>query len=206
MIATAATAALETAVNRYLELDPDAKQKLARLHGHVIGIDLSGLVTLYLIPGPEGIHVTTHHEGEPDCTLHGSPFDLMRMTRTKTSADHLFAGRVSVEGDSELGHRFGKLLAGMDVDWEEQLSRITGDVVAHEMGKGARAIASWSTATADTASRNLQEYLQEEIRFLPTRYEVEEFLAEVDVLRDDVARLRARLQRVRALAALRAGG
>jgi ubiquinone biosynthesis protein UbiJ len=105
---------------------------------------------------------------------------------------------VTVEGDNELGHRFGKLLAGMDVDWEEQLSRITGDVVAHEMGKGARAIGNWSTATLDTASKNLQEYLQEEIRLLPTRYELEEFLAEVDTLRDDVARLQARLQRVRA--------
>ena len=197
MIASVASAALEEAINRYLELDPDAKTKIAQLHGRVVGIELAGIGTIYLVPGPEGIQMTGHHEGEPDCVLKGSPLDLMRMTRSEDSAKHLFAGRVTVEGDSELGHRFGKILASVDIDWEEQLSRITGDVVAHEMGKGARAVANWGKATADTASKNLQEYLQEEIRLLPTRYEVEEFLAEVDTLRDDVERLQTRVERMR---------
>lgn len=197
MIATAASAALEAAVNRYLGLDPDAKRKIAELHGRVVGVELSGIGTLYLVPGPEGLQITTQHEGEPDCTLQGSALDLIRMSRSEDSAEHLFAGRVSIAGDSELGHRFGKILGAMDIDWEEQLSRITGDVVAHEMGKGARAMVNWGRVTADTAGKNLQEYLQEEVRLLPTRYEAEEFLTGVDTLRDDVERLQTRVERMR---------
>jgi ubiquinone biosynthesis protein UbiJ len=43
---------------------------------------------------------------------------------------------------------------------------------------------------------NVSEYLQEEGRDLPTPTEVDEFLAGVDQLRDDVERLEARLARL----------
>ena len=44
---------------------------------------------------------------------------------------------------------------------------------------------------------NIREYLQEESRDLPSRYEMDRFADEVDVLRDDVDRLAARLKRLR---------
>ena len=44
---------------------------------------------------------------------------------------------------------------------------------------------------------NIREYLQEESRELPSRYEVERFTADVNALRDDVERLAARVQRLR---------
>ena len=39
--------------------------------------------------------------------------------------------------------------------------------------------------------------LQEEGRLLPTRYEIDQFLADVDRLRDDGERLAARVERLR---------
>jgi len=50
------------------------------------------------------------------------------------------------------------------------------------------------------AEQNLREYLQEEARLLPTRYEAKEFLDAVDALRDDVERLAARVERLRSRA------
>ena len=43
---------------------------------------------------------------------------------------------------------------------------------------------------------NIREYLQEESRDLPTRYEVEQFSQRVGKLRDDVERIAARLKRL----------
>ena len=42
-------------------------------------------------------------------------------------------------------------------------------------------------------SDNVREYLQEESRDVPSRYEVERFADEVGRLRDDVDRLEARI-------------
>jgi ubiquinone biosynthesis protein UbiJ len=43
---------------------------------------------------------------------------------------------------------------------------------------------------------NIREYLQEESRDVPSRYEVEQFSKHVSELRDDVDRLAARIGRL----------
>ena len=43
---------------------------------------------------------------------------------------------------------------------------------------------------------NIREYLQEESRDVPSRYEVEQFTRRVNQLRDDVERLAARVGRL----------
>jgi ubiquinone biosynthesis protein UbiJ len=43
---------------------------------------------------------------------------------------------------------------------------------------------------------NIREYLQEESRDAPSRYEVETFADKVNKLRDDVDRIEARLNRL----------
>jgi ubiquinone biosynthesis protein UbiJ len=112
------------------------------------------------------------------------------------SADQLFSGAVAISGDTELGHNFGKLLGGLDIDWEEQLSRLTGDLLAHRIGNLARGAARWGKDALEALRQDLPEYLQEEVRLLPGRYEVEEFLTEVDRLRDDLERLEQRVRRL----------
>lgn len=197
-------AGLETALNGYLGLDPVTRQRLAALHGRTVGVELAGLgLTLFFTADEAGVlQVYGRHEGEPDCWLRGTPLDLLRAGDRETGADQLFSQRVRIEGDSGLAQRFGAILGDVDIDWEEHLSRIVGDVAAHEVGSAARAARELGQRTGRTAEQNLREYLQEESRLLPTRYEVKEFLDAVDVLRDDVERLAARVERLRN----RAGG
>ncbi len=192
-----ACAGLEEAVNRFLELDPTAQKQLAQLHGKAIAFEVSGTgQTLYLIPDPARLQVFSRYEGEPDCLLRGTPLALTRMGDQKTSSGQLFSGEVEITGDTELAHSFGKILGSMDIDWEEQLSHYTGDVVAHGVGDLIRGATRWGRNTLETFGMDLQEYLQEELRLLPQRQEIETFLSDVDRLRDDVERLEARLQRL----------
>lgn len=192
-------AGLEAALNGYLGLDPVTRERLAALHGRIIGLEVLGLgLTLFFTPDETGaLQVHGRHEGEPDCWLRGAPLDLLRAGDRAKGADQLFSQRVRIEGDSGLAQRFGAILGEIDIDWEEHLSRIVGDVAAHEVGSAARAAQDFGRRAGRTADQNLREYLQEEARLLPTRYEVNEFLDAVDVLRDDVERLAARVERLR---------
>ena len=191
-------AGLEAALNRYLGLDPVTRERLAALHGRTVGVEVLGLgLTLLFTPDETGeLQVYGRHEGEPDCWLRGTPFDLLRAGDRARGADQLFSQRVRIEGDSGLAQRFGAILGEIDIDWEEHLSRIVGDVVAHEVGSTARVAQDFGQRTGRTAEQNLREYLQEEARLLPTRYEAKEFLDAVDALRDDVERLAARVARL----------
>ncbi|MCB1851696.1 MAG: SCP2 sterol-binding domain-containing protein [Gammaproteobacteria bacterium] len=191
-----AYAGLETAFNRYLELDEHAHQAMAKLHGRIIAIEILGLgSTLYLVPGPQRVQILEAYEGAPDCCISGTPLALARM-RDSHASNQLFSGAVEISGDTELAHQLSKILSGMEIDWEEQLSRFTGDLIAHRLGNLLRSARAWGVESSTTLGLDIQEYLQEELRLLPGRSEIEEFLNAVDTLRDDAERLQARLDQL----------
>jgi ubiquinone biosynthesis protein UbiJ len=199
-VSAAAYATLEQLLNQAIRLDPETPRRLAPMHGRIIELQLVGLaLSLYLIPGPNNIQLLGSYEGEPDCTLRGTPLALARMRGTRESTDQLFSGSVEITGDTHLAQQFGDFLAGLDIDWEEQLSNLTGDALAHEIGNATRKLQSWTRNQIQTFEQNLQEYLQEELRLTPSHPEIEPFLADVDRLRDDVERLEARIKRLQSI-------
>jgi ubiquinone biosynthesis accessory factor UbiJ len=196
-VSAAAFATLEQLLNQAIRLDPETPKRLSPLHGRVIELQMVGLgLSLFLIPEPNGIQLLSAFEGEADCTLRGTPLDLARMRGSQESANQLFRGSVEISGDSHLAQQFGDFLAGLDIDWEEQLSKLTGDVIAHEIGNATRGLLSWGRSQTQTFEQNLQEYLQEELRLTPSRLEIDPFFSDVDRLRDDVERLEARIARL----------
>jgi ubiquinone biosynthesis protein UbiJ len=194
---TAIAAALEIAINGVLQLDPETVARLDTVQGKVIAIELRGLnVALYLLPQHDSLTVFAHFEGEPDTVLRGTPVALARMGLAQHAGDVLFKGDVEISGDVELGQQFRNILDGLDIDWEEHLSRFTGDVVAHQLGELMRSARQWGQQSMDTLGRDAAEYLQEERRELPNPAEVEDLLSQVDTLRSDTDRLEARILRL----------
>lgn len=192
--AMAFCAALETAINLAIAMDPQARPRFARFSGKVIAVDLqdTGLV-LYFFPHADGLQLMTQYSGEADTTIRGRPLALARLS-LQNNLQVLFDGEVTIHGDVELGQRFKRAIESIDIDWEEHLSRVTGDVIAHRAGHMIREMAGWWRSSQQRGVLNSLEYLQQEIRVIPTRDEVEAFYTELDTLRDDVARLRARLK------------
>lgn len=187
---------LEQLLNRLVVLDPEAVRRFSAWHGRVIAIALRGTgITLYFVPEQQGrLQLLGSYEGEPDCVIEGSPLDLMRASDKDQGVAQLFAGHVTIHGDTELAHRFSEVLGNLDIDWEELLSRYVGDIAAHELARITRETQELGGKTLDRAQRNLSEYLTEEARLLPHPYEVEEWIREVETLRDDVERLAARIR------------
>lgn len=187
---------LERGINALLQLDPMACKKLAPHHGKVIGIHLRGPeITLYFVPNQQGrLQLFDHIEGEPDALLSGSPLDLLRSGDKEQGSRQLFAGRVGISGATALAHDFGATLGGLDIDWEEPLSKFTGDILAHQIGSVVRKTAHWAKSTSSRMEANLGEYLTEEARLLPHPLEVEAFITQVDELREHSDRLSARVR------------
>ena len=198
-VASTFAAALESALGLYLGQNPDAARRCAQLEGKVIALNITGTgLTMYFLPAADGIQVLGRYQGDVDTRLTGSPLGLARLALGRRE-DALFQGAVKLDGDTETGQLFQELLSGADWDWEEQLSRVTGDVLAYRAGRLVRRAGQFLEQTRETLLQDAGEYLQEESRLLPTRTEVDYFLADVDRLRDDVERLGARIQRLQNL-------
>jgi len=190
------SAALESALDLYLKQDPDALKRCAALQDKVIAVNLTGTdFTLYFLPDADGVKVLTYFEGEPDTLLRGTPAGFARLA-IESREDALFHGAVEISGNTETGQQFQDILAAVDWDWEEQLSKLTGDTIAHQVGELVRKGRKWLGDSSETLQQDLSEYLQEEARLLPTRTELSDFLDDVDQLRADTDRLAARVERL----------
>jgi ubiquinone biosynthesis protein UbiJ len=170
-------------------------ERLESLVGKSLAIELAGPgITIVLVACADELRVEGASEQVATATVHGTPLALLASLKGDSLSGFRSAG-LSLRGDAEVAEEFSELLRLARPDLEEQLSHITGDVIAHQAGVFARDLGSWG-ARAITASRmNLSEYLQEESRQLPARAEVEGFYADVDALRDAAERVAARVER-----------
>jgi ubiquinone biosynthesis accessory factor UbiJ len=190
-------AVLEQAINRYIALDAAHGAGFAALTGRLIAIELNGFGTrITVIPNERGLQLFGDYDAPPDCFIRGTPLELARLGMNRHRDPQLIAGEVEISGDTALAQTFNAAIAALDVDWEEQLARVIGDPFARQVGTQCRANQNWQQRTAAQMTAQLKAYLQRERGLVPTRYEVEAFLAQVDLLRDDCERVAARVERL----------
>jgi len=191
---------LARVVNRNIGETTPARDLCRKLDGKVVAVRVrdTGLAMFFRI-GDQGLELGSESETEPDVILSGSLITLAQMAGPQADdgdGSAVRGGALDISGDAFTAQAFQKLLRYARPDPEEELSRFVGDVAAHRAGEFARELRSWALRAGQTMGANVREYLQEERRELPSRYEVERFSKAVDTLRDDVARLEARMLRL----------
>jgi len=197
MLSTTLIAMLDTALNAWLRLDDESLTKLQAMSGKVICMYITGLeVKLYFFPDATGIYTLTEYSGKPDVTIKAPPISLMRLSSATDAGKTLLDSDVIIEGNMHLSEQFSDVLSGVDLDWEEWLSHLAGDLVAHKTGEVSRKTATWLTETKATMQMNVSEYLQEESRLVPAEAEVAYYMDQVDNLRADADRLEAKVKRL----------
>ncbi|MGH8462334.1 MAG: ubiquinone biosynthesis accessory factor UbiJ [Stenotrophobium sp.] len=188
-------AGLEVALNRYLVLAPEVIADCGKLSGRVIALHAQG---------PEWIFYVEFHGGgvrvspalevpQADVTVSGPPTLLLRLAWKTTAGEGGVPSGLQVAGDTELLARFNSLLAQVGFDPEELLAKVLGDTTAHRVNQGLQKLFGWSRQTARTLSLDTAEYLREETRDLARGSDAAEWMHGVDLLRESVDRLEARL-------------
>lgn len=189
---------VEQLLNAVISLDEVTQQRLAELHGRRIAIEFKewDLTLLFVADAQGRLQLSTDDVDAADAIIRATPFDFAETMRMERKEDQVFKGKITLDGDTRLAQRFSDILAMLEIDWEEQLSKITGDVAAHQLGGFLRGFQRWARRNQRVMRDNLGEYLTEEEQLLPTAFEVAEWRGEVDHLRDDVDRLAARVVRL----------
>jgi len=180
-------------VNRQIKATTPARELCADLDGKIMAVRVKDTgLAIYFCACPDEIALFGEYDGEPDVAITGSIMSLARLAGAR-GEDAIRDGSLELIGDAELAQAFQKLLGYGKPDIEEELSGVIGDVAAHRLGEVARNVGSWGKEASATLRQNITEFLQEERRDVPSRHEVETFTRKIDELRDDVARVEARL-------------
>jgi ubiquinone biosynthesis protein UbiJ len=193
-------APLEAVLNRNIAASSEARRLCQRLQGKVLSLHMTGLpLSLFFRCDGERMTIDTADADPPAAALSGTPLAFLRLAGPQPEAA-IRGGSIHIQGDAEVAQAFSELLQAAKPDLEEELSRVIGDVAAHQVGNAARSALGFGRRAIDTLTQNVAEYLTEESRDLPTRIEADELFTAVDKLRDDVARLEARIARLAATA------
>ncbi len=184
--------------NRLLGMDPNVLAHCRELQGHIIAIELTDLEqTIYCHPGSWGLRLSLQQPSKAaDATIKGRLLGLVNLSLQQDKISTSIQERVEISGNASVAQKFQKILTELDIDWEEQLSQITGDVMAFRIMQGIRSTQQWVRNSFDSLSLSGREYLQEEAHHLPTKVEFERFRQQVGDTRNDVERLEAKLNQL----------
>src|SRR5262249_24336663 len=127
-------------------------------------------------------------------TLRLTPGLMLRLAARDESAWR----EVDATGDTDFAATINQLVRHLRWDFEEDLSRIFGDIAAHRMAETGRIFTRWGSQSADGIARSFTEYWTEERPLIASARDLREFNRDVDTLRDDVARLEKRIENLSA--------
>lgn len=179
------------ALNHLLAAADWAREALRPSSGKVVAID-ADLIGLRLAVLPDGFVVAADPALPADLHVVLSLATAARIAAGDTAARAL----VRTEGDEALARAVWHVATSLRWDAEEDLSRVTGDIVAHRFMRTLRGAADGARDAAVRLGEAAAEYVTEEGALSPPRAELEAFLGDVDALRDDVGRLESRLARL----------
>ena len=190
--------AAEIGANRLLTFDEVALAACREMQGHCIAIDITDLdFQLYCHPGDWGIRLSRNPPARDiDASISGRLMALVNLASQEDKVSTSIQERVSFQGDVALAQKLQRILADLDIDWEEALAKHTGDVFPFQLHQQVRLLGDWLSQSADSLLQTSSEYVREEARLSPTVVEFEVFQSRLTELKNDVARAEARLQRL----------
>jgi ubiquinone biosynthesis protein UbiJ len=187
---------LESLLNRNIAGSSRARALLAQVAGKSLVIKVAATpFRVRIEAAADRIAIGSGNDTPADATIEGTPLSLARLA-AKDSTQAFRSGGLQISGDAEIAQGFQKLFAAAQPDLEEELSRVTGDAFAHHLANLAQGALRFGIKTRDTFMQNVAEYLTEEGRDVPAKFELDEFLTGVDAVREATDRLEARIEQL----------
>ncbi|MGA2343345.1 MAG: sterol-binding protein [Steroidobacteraceae bacterium] len=195
---------MESLLNRSIGASIKASAAAGRLNRTSLRIDVEGLSSIRAAVAADRLALSSGDGVHADAVISGSPISLLKLLAGGAAAAGAQTGAapdterapVRIAGDAEIAARYRELFALARPDWEEELSRLVGDLPARRLSLLASGALSFAARVRRTAGENLAEYLTEESRDLVSKPELEEFLLGVDQMRETADRVDARLARL----------
>lgn len=187
---------VEAALDRLVRLDPNGAGLLQDLDGRELRLRLRGAARGLRMRVAHGrVRPVPDHDGEADLGLSLEPAGLVAWLG-KPGADRGLPSGVRIDGDLELARVLETALRDFDPDWELPFVSVFGVTLGPQIARGLGGALGWARRQAGEFAASGAEFLTEEARVVATRSEIDEFVAAVDRLRDDVERLATRIDRI----------
>lgn len=178
------------AFNHLLRNEPWAQEKLKPFSGRTARLVSPPLTVVFVVSAEGGISEAAVAEADVELRLpsHASFLIIARSPSALSQA--------KISGSAEFADALAFVARNLRWDYEEDLSRVVGDIAAHRIAAGLKRLRAWNRQAAQGAAENLVEYLRDERGDIVSRGALSGFNNAVDALRDDLSRLEKRVHRL----------
>ena len=181
--------------NRYLHCDPERAQALESINDKILSITIKEPNLTFSMQVQNMRFVEADPSQQSDAAIIVSMHVLSEKMAGRDQNQLLKDGTIEVQGDSHVASVFNKVLNEIEIDWQDVISKYTGDVMAHQIATGAKSMASVVRRLGENLRLDVRDYLQDDLQIAVTKSEVEHFIENVDDLRARTDRLEARLNK-----------
>ncbi len=199
---------LTRAIEQIKKFDPEAFLPLNAHIGKSILLDvdlpLSGATPIYLFIEQDNIAVMRHVSAQSaDFTLSGKLFDLGRFgldylqldaqTSQAATIGLLHRHHIQCYGEMALLYAFQAMLKNIDLDWTHLWSSIVGDKLAFPIASFFKKSTHQIKKFTQNSLYSAKEYITYETNCLAPSIEIENWIEDIMILRNDSERLEKNL-------------
>lgn len=174
-------------INHLLRAAPWALEKLAGHAGKIVAVKCGPLPLCFAVEPSGEVRVA---EGNADVTIEIPPALFMRAIIQGRGA----MNDATITGDTAFAQTLAYVAQHLQWDFEEDLSKLVGDIAAHRVGRAARGLGAWAQESTNGFLQMSKDFWTEERPTIAKSNEVGAFIAAVDELRDAAARLEKRIE------------
>ncbi len=175
-------------INHLIQQNPETQAALAGYNGIVLTLNIAGL-RVHGQFDAKGFLTDSQREADTVITFHNGAVQKLMQRQMPGVGDF------SIEGDQELGMNLLPLLGSLRYYANDDLSRLFGDAAAGSLATRAAQVGSTLKQIGQGLMGQAADFAKEPQAPVITRREFEIWMEEVDRLRDDIARLNARLDK-----------
>lgn len=192
----------ERLLNGLIGTDPHIREQFARFSGRC----------LYIHTSKPELHITAQFSEagislggiapettglKADATIRGEALELLQLLRMDPQKRALANPSIRMDGDLHFIQDLYGTLHRLDLDLQDVLQPLVGDVLSDGLGKLQGQSRDFLRDTRSRMQRSIEDYLKEELRAAPPRPQREDFQNDLQALRLGLDRLEARLARLR---------
>ena len=173
--------ALQQIVNARIRDDLDLQHGLKKIENKSVTLHFTGLeLKLHFFIHENNIEILNQYDGTLDAEISIAPITFLSLINHPNTVEKQV---LDISGDEVLARSFLNLLPLLKIDWEKQLGKITGGVIATQVGSQFRQYKQEQNRNWQSMKSNVSEYLQEETQLLPSKQEFDELTESNEQLR-----------------------
>lgn len=199
LISTATLLPIQQLINTLLQQDPHSQTLLSKHAGKVIEVcaELPSVhLSVFLDHGSIRLGAMSADDMDlvADAKVAGKSSDLFQLISADADSRPLANKAISITGDAHLVQDIFQIFSGLEIDWQDHLSGLIGDIATQQFSQLFRQLGAMGKQVGRSAKQNIDEYVHEELRLLPSKAEAEALLDDTDELRLRLDRLAARME------------